>query len=152
MREQLSADMKAALKAGEKTRLGTIRLIIAAIKSAEIEAETSGKGKLADADLVAVLAKMVKQRRDSIQQYKAGGRAELAAQEEAEIGVIEHYLPKQLSEGEAKAAVESAIKESGAASIKDMGKVMGVLKAKYAGQIDMGKAGAMIKAALGAKG
>lgn len=145
MRAKISDDLKVAMKAGEKQRVATLRLINAAIQSAEIEA----KKTLDDAGIVAVMTKMVKQRRDSIEQYTNGGRPDLAETEQAEIVVIEAYLPKQMDENEVKAAVESAIKEAGAASAKDMGKVMGVLKAKYAGKMDFQKASAAVKAALG---
>ena len=145
MRAKINADLKTAMKAGEKQRVGTLRLINAAIQSAEIEA----KKDLDDAAILAVMTKMVKQRRDSITQYTSGGRPELAATEQAEIDIIEAYLPKQMDEPAVAAAVADAIKETGAASAKDMGKVMGVLKAKYAGQMDFQKASASVKAALG---
>jgi uncharacterized protein YqeY len=145
MRAKISDDLKVAMKAGDKQRVATLRLINAAIQSAEIEA----KKTLDDAGVLAVMTKMVKQRRDSIEQYTNGGRPDLAATEQAEIAVIEAYLPKQMDENEVKAAVEAAIKEAGAASAKDMGKVMGVLKAKYAGKMDFQKASAAVKAALG---
>jgi uncharacterized protein len=145
MRDKINADLKVAMKAGEKDRVGTLRLVNAAIKAADIDARPSGKDKIDDAEILSVLAKMLKQRRDSIEQYTAGGREDLAAKEEAEIKVIEVYLPKQLDEAETKAAVAEAIKDVGAESIKDMGKVMGALKGKYAGQMDFGKAGGMVK-------
>jgi uncharacterized protein len=145
MRDKINADLKVAMKAGEKDRVGTLRLVNAAIKAADIDARPSGKDKIDDAEILSVLAKMLKQRRDSIEQYTAGGREDLAAKEEAEIKVIEVYLPKQLDEAETKAAVAEAIKDVGAESIKDMGKVMGALKGKYAGQMDFGKAGSMVK-------
>jgi uncharacterized protein len=145
MRDKINADLKAAMKAGDKQRVGTLRLINAAIQSAEIEA----KKDIDEAGVLAVMTKMVKQRRDSITQFINGGRPELAATEEAEIAVIEAYLPKQMDEAQVSAAIADAIKEAGAASPKDMGKVMGVLKAKYAGQMDFQKASAAVKAALG---
>jgi len=145
MRAKISDDLKMAMKAGEKQRVATLRLINAAIQSAEIEA----KKPLDEAGVVAVMTKMVKQRRDSIEQYTSGGRPDLAATEQAEIDVIEAYLPKQMDESEIGAAVADAIKEAGAASPKDMGKVMGVLKGKYAGKMDFQKASAAVKAALG---
>jgi hypothetical protein len=148
MREKINDDLKTAMKAGEKDRVGTLRLINAAIKSADIEARPSGKDKITDADILAVLAKMVKQRRDSIEQYMAGGRQDLADKEAAEIAMIEVYLPKQMSEAEAKDAIAAVIKETGAESPKDMGKVMGSLKAKYTGQMDFGKASALVKELL----
>jgi uncharacterized protein YqeY len=148
MREKINDDLKTAMKAGEKDRVGTLRLINAAIKSADIEARPSGKDKITDADILAVLARMVKQRRDSIEQYMAGGRQDLADKEAAEIAMIEVYLPKQMSEAEAKDAIAAVIKETGAEGPKDMGKVMGALKAKYTGQMDFGKASGMVKELL----
>ena len=145
MRDKINDDLKTAMKAGEKDRVGTLRLINSAIKSADIDARPSGKDKISDADILSVLAKMVKQRRDSIEQFNAGGRPELAAKEAAEITVIEGYLPKQMSDDEAKAAIAAIIKETNAAGPKDMGKVMAALKAKYAGQMDFGKASALTK-------
>jgi hypothetical protein len=145
MRAQINADLKTAMKAGEKQRVGTLRLINASIQSAEIET----KKDLDDAGVLAVMTKMVKQRRDSIAQYTSGGRPELAAIEQAEIDIIESYLPKQMDEAAVSAAIAAAIKETGAATAKDMGKVMGALKAKYAGQMDFQKASAAVKAALG---
>ena len=145
MRAKINDDLKMAMKSGDKQRVATLRLINAAIQSAEIEA----KKALDDAGILAVMTKMVKQRRDSIEQYTNGGRPDLAEGEQAEIAVIEAYLPKQMDENEVKAAVEAAITETGAASAKDMGKVMGVLKAKYAGKMDFQKASAAVKAALG---
>jgi uncharacterized protein len=144
MRAKISADLKTAMKAGDKQRVGTLRLINAAIQSAEIEA----KKDIDDAGVLAVMTKMVKQRRDSIAQYTSGGRPDLAATEQAEIEIIEAYLPKQMDESAVAAAVAEAVKETGASSAKDMGKVMGVLKAKYAGQMDFQKASAAVKAAL----
>ncbi len=148
MRDKINADLKDAMKAGDKDRVGTLRLINAAIKSADIEARPSGKDKITDADILSVLAKMVKQRRDSIEQYKAGGRQDLVDKEATEIAVIEAYLPKQMDEAEAKTAIAAVIKETGAAGPKDMGKVMGALKAKYAGRMDFGKASAQVKEQL----
>jgi len=145
MRDKINADLKEAMKAGDKDRVGTLRLINAAIKSADIDARPSGKDKIDEAGLLSVLAKMIKQRRDSIEQFVAGGRQELADKEAAEIKVIEAYLPKQMSAEKAKAAIAAVIKEVGAAGQKDMGKVMAALKAKYAGQMDFGKASAAVK-------
>ncbi len=148
MREKINDDLKTAMKAGDKDRVGTLRLINAAIKSADIEARPSGKDKISDSDILSVLAKMVKQRRDSIEQYVAGGRQDLADKEQSEIAVIEGYLPQQMSEDEAKAAITAVIKETGATGPKEMGKVMAALKAKYAGQMDFGKASALTKELL----
>lgn len=144
MKAQITSDIKAAMKAGDKARLGTLRLISAAIQSAEIDA----KAPIDDAAVIAVMTRMVKQRRDSIEQYTNGGRPELAAAEQAEIDVIETYLPKQMDEAATAKAVADAIAEAGATSPKDMGKVMGLLKGKYAGQMDFQKASAAVKAAL----
>ena len=148
MREKINDDLKTAMKAGEKDRVGTLRLINAAIKSADIDARPSGKDKVDEAGVLAVLAKMIKQRRDSIEQFVAGGRQELADKEAAEIKVIEAYLPKQMDVAEAKTAIAAVITEVGAASPKDMGKVMAALKARYAGQMDFGKASAAVKELL----
>ena len=144
MRTRISSDLKAAMKAGEKDKVAVLRLINAAIQSAEIEA----KGAIDEAGILAVMTKMVKQRRDSIQQYTDGGRPDLAGKEQAEITIIEQYLPTQMDETAVAAAVTAAIAETGAAGPKDMGKVMGALKAKYAGQMDFQKASAAVKAAL----
>jgi len=148
MREKINDDLKTAMKAGDKERVATLRLVNAAIKSADIDARPSGKDKISDADILTVLAKMVKQRRDSIEQFTSGGRPDLAEKEQAEINVIEAYLPQQMDEAETKAAIAGIIKETGAAGPKDMGKVMGALKAKYAGQMDFGKASALTKELL----
>ncbi len=150
-RSQINDDMKAAMKAGEKRRTGTLRLINAAIKDKDINSRTDGHDSLLtpDAGLLELFAKMVKQRQESAAVYDQGGRPELAAQEREEIGIIQSYLPKQLNEEEAKDAIRQIIAATGAAGIKDMGKVMGELKAKYAGQLDMGKAGGLVKTLLG---
>jgi len=144
MRTRISSDLKAAMKAGEKDKVAVLRLINAAIQSAEIEARET----IDDAGVLAVMTRMVKQRRDSIQQYTGGGRPDLAEKEQAEIVIIEQYLPKQMDEAAVAAAIKAAIAETGAAGAKDMGKVMGALKAKYAGQMDFQKASAAVKAAL----
>ena len=145
LREKLIADMKDAMRAGEKAKLGTIRLMNSAIKSADIEARPSGKDAISDAEIMQVFAKMIKQRRDSVEQFTNGGRPELAASEQAEIGVIESYMPKQMSEAEVKAAASVLIKELGAAGMKDMGKVIAAMKEKFAGAMDFGKASAIVK-------
>ncbi len=144
MRQRINDDIKAAMKSGDKARVGVLRLINAAIQSAEIEQ----KKELDTAAVMAVMTKMVKQRRDSIEQYTKGGRPDLAAVEEAEIAIIEAYLPKQMDEAASKAAVAALVKELGAASPKDMGKVMGALKERFAGQMDFGKASGWVKDAL----
>jgi uncharacterized protein len=147
-RSKLTEDLKTAMRAGEKDRVGTIRLITSAIKSADIDARPSGKGDISDADIVNVMAKMIKQRRDSIEQFTKGNRPELAAKEQAEIEVIEGYLPKQMGDADMKAAIVKAIADTGATTGKDMGKVIGALKAAYAGQMDFGKASGVVKELL----
>ena len=151
MRSKISAALKDAMKSKDSRRLATLRLINAAIKDREIalrgtDAEADG---LSDADVLAILGRMVKQRQESARAYEEGGRLELAEEELSEIKVIEDFLPRQLSEDEAAAAVDAAIAEVGADSIRDMGKVMGALKGRYTGQMDFGKVGPMVKARLG---
>ena len=145
MKARISNDIKAAMKSGDKAKTGTLRLINAAIQTAEIEAKTT----IDDAAVIGVMTKMVKQRRDSIAQFTSGNRPDLAAIEQAEIVIIEAYLPSQMDDAAVSAAIASAIAESGAASDKDMGKVMAILKAKHAGQMDFQKASAAVKATLG---
>lgn len=146
LRQKLTDDMKAALKAGEKDKLATIRLVISEVKKADVA--VAGQPELDDAGIMAVMNKMLKQRRDSVEQFTKGGRTDLAEKEQAEIAVIEAYLPKQMGEADSKAAIAALIKEVGAAGPKDMGKVMGALKAKFAGQMDMGKASGWVKEIL----
>lgn len=148
MRERFTADLKAAMKSGDKQKVETIRMITAGLKDRDIEARASGK-TLSDDDILALLQKMVKSRQESVEIYEKGGRPELAEKERAEIAVISEYLPRQLSEAEVAEAIKAAIAEVGAASIKDMGKVVAALKAKYTGRIDFGKASAAVKTALG---
>ena len=148
LREKINEAVKTAMKSQDKPRLSTLRLVNAAIKNAEIESERAGK-PLAEDDLLGILQKMVKQRQESVELYKKGNRADLVKQEEEEIAIISGYLPKQMSEDEMAAAIDAAIKETGAAGMKDMGKVIGALSGKYAGQMDMGKASAAVKARLG---
>jgi uncharacterized protein YqeY len=148
MRNRLAAETKAALKSQDKQRLSALRLISAQLQQADIAA----KAPLPDQDIPALLQRMIKQRRESLAIYEKAGRTEQAAQEAAEIAVIEEFLPKQMSEAEAKAAVAAAVKEAGAASPKDMGKVMGLLKERYAGQMDFGKASGQVKEILSGKG
>lgn len=145
LREKLTADMKDAMRAGEKAKLGTIRLMNAAIKSADIEARPSGRDKITDADILQVFAKMIKQRRDSVEQFTTGGRPELAAAEQAEIAVIESYMPQQMSDTEVRDVAGALIKELGAVGMKDMGKVIAAMKEKYAGAMDFGKASGIVK-------
>lgn len=151
LREQLSNDIKLAMKAGEKKRVNTIRLMQSAIKEKDINSRTAGHDSelTQDPGILDIFTKMVKQRQDSIAAFKKGGRPELAAIEQDEITIIQTYMPKQMSEEEAKAAVLEVIKTIGASGIKDMGKVMAELKAKFAGQMDMGKAGGVVKVLLG---
>ena len=144
-KQQLTEDMKAAMRGGDKHKLGVIRLMLAAVKQREVDERV----ELDEAQVLAVLEKMLKQRKDSISQYVAAGREDLAEVERAEITVIETYLPSKLSEAELDALIESAIAETGASSARDMGKVVGVVKAKAAGRADMGVASARIKARLG---
>jgi uncharacterized protein len=139
--------MKAAMRAGERERLSTIRLILAAIKQREVDERIT----LDDAQVLAVLEKMVKQRRESITQFQSGGRADLVAKETAELGIVQGYLPAQLSDAELAALIDEAIRSTGAASIKDMGKVMGAVKAKAQGRADLGAVSARIKERLSAK-
>ena len=148
MRETITAALKHATKAQDKRRISTLRLISAAIKDRDIAARTAGKDQATDAELLELLAKMIKQREESEKIYANAGRAELAKQEAEEIAIIREYLPKQLSAGDMDQAIAAAIKTTGAASIKDMGKVMAELKAKYAGQMDFAKASAAVKAKL----
>ena len=144
-KQQLTEDMKAAMRGGDKHKLGVIRLMLAAVKQREVDERV----ELDEAQVLAVLEKMLKQRKDSISQYVAAGREDLAEVERAEITVIETYLPSKLSEAELDALIEAAIVETGASSARDMGKVVGVVKAKAAGRADMGVASARIKARLG---
>ncbi|MFL9828569.1 GatB/YqeY domain-containing protein [Rhodoplanes sp. SY1] len=148
LRDDINAALKEAMKAHDAPRVSTLRLVNAALKNADIEARGQGKPALADADVVAVLQKMVKQRQESVDLYEKGGRAELAAQERAEIEVIASYLPKQLSPAETEAAVKAVIAEIGAAGMKDMGKVIAVLRERHGGQLDMGKASGIVKGFL----
>ena len=145
LKTQITDDMKSAMKAGDKDRLKVVRLAMAAIKQVEIDKRT----ELDDAAVLGVIDKMVKQRRDSVEQFQKGGREDLAAIEVAEIAILEDYLPEQLSDAELDALVEEAIGATGAESIRDMGKVMGTIKAKAAGRADMGAVGAKVKARLG---
>lgn len=150
LREQLTADMKEAMKAGDKRKVATLRLMNSAIKDKDINSRTEGheSALTGDSGIIDVMAKMVKQRQDSVEAFEKGGRPELAQAEREEIAIIQSYLPKQMSEDEAKAAVQKIVSEIGASGIKDMGKVMAELKARHAGQMDMGKAGAIVKTIL----
>lgn len=150
MREQVGTALKQAMKDKDRARLSTLRLINAAIKDRDIDARGQGREDgVSDVDVLAIMGKMVKQRQESARAYEEGGRLELAEKELSEIKVIEDFLPRQLSDEETEAAVVSAIAEVGADSIRDMGKVMGALKAKFTGQMDFGKVGPLVKAKLG---
>ena len=149
IRDAIKAAQIEAMKAGDKDRLAAVRLILAKIKDRDIELRTASSTPDDNAVVVDVLQKMVKQRRESITMYEQGGRAELAAKEQAELDVIETFLPRQLSEEETKAAIEAIKAEVGAESVKDMGKVMAVLKERHGTVIDMSKASGLVKAALG---
>lgn len=148
LRDDINNAVKEAMKARDERKLSTLRMVNSTIKNADIEARGQGKPPLSDADLLSVLQKMIKQRQEAIELYDKGGRAELAAQERGEIAVISAYLPKQMPEEEVRAAITSVIAETQASGMKDMGKVIGALKAKYAGQMDFAKASGLVKAAL----
>ncbi|HEY6669455.1 MAG TPA: GatB/YqeY domain-containing protein [Methyloceanibacter sp.] len=149
MRETITAALKHATKAQDKRRVSTLRLVSAAIKDRDIAARTAGKGEATDAELLELFAKMIKQREESQKIYADAGRAELAKQESEEIAIIREFLPQQLSDKEMEKAVAAAIAETGAASVKEMGKVMAALKASHAGQMDFARASALVKAKLG---
>ena len=144
LKDTLTTDMKAAMKAGDKDRLKVIRLLLADIKRVEVDS----RKELDEAGLLSVVEKAVKQRRDSIEQFEKGGRDDLAATEKAELEVISTYLPEQLSDSELDALIDETIAATGAESIRDMGKVMGAIKSKAAGKADMGAVGARVKARL----
>ena len=148
LRDDINNAVKEAMKAKEERKLSTLRMVNSTIKNADIDARGQGKPPLSDDDLLGVFQKMIKQRQESVELYDKGGRADLATQERDEIAVIQAYLPKQMSDDDMKGAIAAVIKETGAASMKDMGKVVAALKAKYAGQMDFGKASGLVKAAL----
>ncbi|KNY23478.1 GatB/YqeY domain-containing protein [Methylobacterium sp. ARG-1] len=152
LRARLTTEMKEAMKAGDKDKLATVRMIQAALKDKDIEARGLGKEPASDEEILSLLQKMIKQRTESASVYEQGGRPELAANERAEIAIIEAFLPKQMDEAEMKVAVDAAILETGAAGQKDMGKVIAALKGTFAGRMDFGKASGLVKAALAAKG
>ena len=150
LRDQLQTALKEAMKAKQADRLSTLRLINAAIKDRDIAHRgEGGEGEISEAEILAALGRMVKQRQESARAYEEGGRLELAEKETAEIKVIEEFLPRQLEAAEVEAAIAAAVAEVGATSIRDMGKVMAVLKAKYTGQMDFGAVGPRIKDRLG---
>lgn len=148
MREKLMDALKAAMKAKESAKISTIRMVQAAIKDLEIANRTKPNAETTDADIAQLLAKLVKQREESAKIYDEGARPELAAKEREEIAIIAEFMPKQLSEDEAVAAIKAVITETGAASMKDMGKVMSVLRERFPGQMDFGKASGQIKSLL----
>lgn len=148
LRERLTAEMKEAMKAGDKRKLGTVRLIQAALKDKDIELRGGGKGPASEDEILALLQKMIKQRHESVAMYEQGGRSELAEQEREEAHIIQSFLPQQMPEDEVRAAIVAAIAETGAASMKDMGKVVGALRAKYAGRMDFGRASGLVKELL----
>ncbi|WP_430910788.1 GatB/YqeY domain-containing protein [Methylobacterium sp. sgz302541] len=148
LRERLTAEMKEAMKAGDKPKLGTVRMILAALKERDIEARGAGKEQIGEEDILSLLQKMIKQRTETATVYEQGGRPELAETERAEAAIVAGFLPQQMDEAETKAAIDAAIAETGAAGPKDMGKVIAVLKGKFAGRMDFGKASGLVKAAL----
>ncbi|MBN9594921.1 MAG: GatB/YqeY domain-containing protein [Afipia sp.] len=148
LRDEINNAIKDAMKAKDERKLSTLRMVNSSLKNADIDARGQGKPPLSDEDLLGLLQKMIKQRQESVALYDKGGRPELAAAEREEIAVISAYLPKQMSDDEVNAAIAAIVKETGAAGMKDMSKVIAALKAKYAGQMDFGKASGLVKAAL----
>jgi hypothetical protein len=147
LRDDINKALIEAQKAKNERTVSTLRMVNSTLKNADIEARTTGK-PLGDPEVLAILQKMIKQRQESVEMYKKGDRPELVKQEEEEIAIISAYLPKQMSEAEVAAAIDAAIAETGAAGMKDMGKVIGLLRGKYAGQMDFGKASGVVKAKL----
>jgi hypothetical protein len=148
LRDDINKALIEAMKAKNERKVSTLRMVNSSLKNADIEARGTGKPPLGDAETLALMQKMIKQRQESVELYQKGGRADLVKQEQEEIAIISAYLPKQMSDDEVKAAIAAAIAETGAAGIKDMGKVIGALRAKYAGQLDMAKASAVVKGML----
>ncbi len=148
MREKFDAALKAAIKAQDKRRMPTLRLITAAIKDRDIAARSNGKDGVSDAEVLDILSKMIKQRRESVKTYEDAGRLELAQQEQDEIDIIQEFLPKQLSEVETRQACREVMDELGCAGLKDMGRTMGALKERYAGRMDFSKASQIVKELL----
>ena len=148
LRDDINNSLKDAMKARDERRVSTLRLVNSTLKNADIEARGQGKAQLGDDEILSVLQKMIKQRQESITLYEQGGRNELAQQERDEITIISGYLPQQLSDDEMRAAIAQAITETGAASMKDMGKVIGALKGRYTGRMDFGKASPLVKQML----
>ena len=148
LRDDINQALTEAMKAKNERAVSTLRMVNSTLKNADIEARGASKPALGDAEVISILQKMIKQRQESVELYKKGNRPELVKQEEEEIAIISGYLPKQMAEADVAAAIDAAIKETGAAGMKDMGKVIGVLRGKYAGQMDMAKASAAVKAKL----
>jgi uncharacterized protein len=148
LRDDINTALKDAMKAGDARRVSTLRLVNAAFKNADIELRGQGNGPLGEDEMLALLQKMIKQRQESVELYEKGARPELAQQEREEIAIIAGYLPKQMSEDEVKAAISAAIAETGAAGMKDMGKVIAALKGKFAGKMDFAKASGLVKGML----
>ena len=148
LRDDINKALTEAMKAKNERAVSTLRMVNSTLKNADIEARGAGKPALGDAEVISALQKMIKQRQESAELYKKGNRPELVKQEEEEIAIISGYLPKQMADADVAAAIDAAIKETGAAGMKDMGKVIGVLRGKYAGQMDMAKASAAVKAKL----
>src|ERR1700674_1355367 len=148
LRDDINNAVKDAMRAKDERKLSTLRMVNSTIKNADIAARGEGKPPLSDADLLGVFQKMIKQRQESVELYEKGGRPELAAQEREEIAIIAAYLPKQMSDAEVQAAIEAAVAETGAAGLKDMGKVMAALKARHSGKMDFAKASGLVKTRL----
>lgn len=148
LRDDINTALKQAMKAHDDRRVSTLRMVNSTLKNADIEARGQGKGPLTDDELKSLLQKMIKQRHESVELYEKGSRPELAAQEREEIAIIAAYLPKQMSDAEAQATIAAAIKDVGAASMKDMGKVMAALKERHAGEMDFSKASGIVKELL----
>jgi uncharacterized protein len=148
MRQRFTEAMKEAMKGGDKRRLSTVRMIQAALKDKDIEARGAGKGQASEEEILGLLQKMIKQRQESLAIYEQAGRQELADQEREEVAIIQSFLPRQMDEAETRAAIEAAIAETGAASMKDMGKVIGALRGQYPGRMDFAKASALVKELL----
>jgi uncharacterized protein len=149
LRDDINNALKEAMKAKDERAVSTLRMVNATLKNADIEARGAGKPALGDPEVLSTLQKMIKQRQESLELYRKGGRDDLVQQEQQEIDIISRYLPKQMSEDEQKAAIATVIKDTGAASIKDMGRVMAALKERYAGKMDFAKAGGLVKGQLG---
>jgi uncharacterized protein YqeY len=148
LRDDINNALKQAMKARDERRVSTLRMVNSALKNADIDARGQGKGPLSDEELLGLLQKLIKQRQESVELYEKGGRAELAQKEREEIAIIAAYLPQQMSQAEAQAAIAAVIKDVGAASMKDMGKVMAALKERHAGQMDFAKASGIVKGLL----